>query len=145
MFKIIIFSMLLIIPTFSMIGCATPKIQQANITTIQQLENKINLLETQLSRKEKEINELESRLREKDYYVSKGLVKSEKEDISLHIPIRKIQLALKNAGFYKGPIDGKSGEQTKRAIREFQKANKLNPDGVVGKKTWLKLSRYSND
>lgn len=56
--------------------------------------------------------------------------------------IRQIQTALKNAGFYKGEIDGKTGPRTKAAIRAFQKAKKLNPDGVVGTKTWEELKRY---
>jgi len=46
-----------------------------------------------------------------------------------------IQLALKNAGFYNGTIDGKIGKNTKKAIREFQKTNGLKADGVVGPKT----------
>src|SRR3990167_4865350 len=41
---------------------------------------------------------------------------------------RQIQAALKNAGFYKGEIDGRVGPRTKAAIRAFQKAKKLNPD-----------------
>lgn len=57
--------------------------------------------------------------------------------------IRDIQTCLKNAGFYSGNIDGVSGKQTRRAIREFQKANGLNPDGIVGKKTWELLAKYS--
>ena len=56
--------------------------------------------------------------------------------------IRKIQLALKTAGFYKGEIDGEMGSRTKSAIKEFQKAKKLNSDGVVGPRTWEALSQY---
>ncbi len=56
--------------------------------------------------------------------------------------IKQIQSSLKKAGFYKGEIDGKMGPRTKRAIKEFQKAKKLNPDGVVGGKTWEALERY---
>ena len=55
---------------------------------------------------------------------------------------KDIQLALKNAGFYKGPIDGKVGKNTKKAIKEFQKANGLKADGVVGKETKEKLAGY---
>lgn len=58
---------------------------------------------------------------------------------------KQIQLALKKAGFYKGAIDGKIGPQTRRAIREFQKARGLKPDGVVGKKTWEELRTYLKD
>lgn len=56
--------------------------------------------------------------------------------------IKQIQASLKKAGFYKGEIDGKVGPRTKRAIKEFQKAKKLNPDGVVGPETWEALERY---
>jgi len=55
---------------------------------------------------------------------------------------KDIQLALKNAGFYNGSIDGKIGKNTKRAIREFQKTNGLKADGVVGPKTRDLLLQY---
>lgn len=54
---------------------------------------------------------------------------------------KQIQLALKNAGFDAGPIDGKIGKKTRRAIREFQKAKGLKPDGIVGSKTWQELEK----
>lgn len=56
--------------------------------------------------------------------------------------IKQIQASLKKAGFYKGEIDGKMGPRTKRAIKEFQKSKRLNPDGIVGEKTWEALERY---
>ena len=56
--------------------------------------------------------------------------------------IREIQLALKSAGFNPGPVDGKMGQQTKTAVREFQTANGLQSDGKVGPKTWNKLETY---
>lgn len=55
---------------------------------------------------------------------------------------QEIQLALKNAGYYSGVIDGKIGPQSKKAIEEFQKANSLKVDGKVGPKTWGVLSKY---
>lgn len=58
--------------------------------------------------------------------------------------IQEIQAALKNAGFYNGVIDGKSGPMTKKAIEEFQKANGLKADGKVGTKTWSLLSNQLN-
>lgn len=57
---------------------------------------------------------------------------------------RDVQQALKNAGFYQGNVDGKSGPMTKEAIREFQRVHGLKDDGVVGKQTWAKLSQYAN-
>lgn len=53
-----------------------------------------------------------------------------------------IQQALKNAGFEPGSVDGRMGPKTKKAVRDFQKANNLNADGVVGPKTWTKLKVY---
>ncbi len=53
-----------------------------------------------------------------------------------------VQQALKNAGVYHGPVDGKPGPLTKSSIREFQRVQGLNADGVVGKRTWEKLSPY---
>lgn len=55
---------------------------------------------------------------------------------------KQIQRALKNAGYYTGNVDGKIGPKTKKAIREFQKANALAADGKVGPKTWAALSKY---
>ena len=57
---------------------------------------------------------------------------------------REIQQALKNAGLYQGAVDGKMGSVTKDAVREFQRVNGLKADGVVGKRTWAKLSAYTN-
>ena len=54
----------------------------------------------------------------------------------------QVQLALKNAGYYTGPVDGKLGEKTKKAAAEFQKAHNLNADGVIGKRTLTILKTY---
>ena len=55
---------------------------------------------------------------------------------------RQIQQALKNAGYYKGAIDGKIGPKAKEAIIKFQKANGLKTDGIVGKRTSAELNEY---
>ena len=55
---------------------------------------------------------------------------------------KAIQLALRNANFYTGEIDGKIGAMTKSAIRQFQVSKSLTPDGVVGAKTWIELKTY---
>lgn len=57
----------------------------------------------------------------------------------------QIQASLKKAGFYKGEIDGKTGPQTERAIKAFQKSKGLVVDGVVGVKTWEELNKYSKE
>lgn len=55
-----------------------------------------------------------------------------------------IQTALKNAGFYRGDIDGIIGAQSKKAIRQFQTVYDLRVDGKVGPKTWEALQPYLN-
>lgn len=55
---------------------------------------------------------------------------------------QKIQTALKNAGLYQGPIDGKIGPASRRAIEQFQQQNGLKVDGKVGPKTWAVLEPY---
>lgn len=57
---------------------------------------------------------------------------------------RQIQQALKNAGFYQGAVDGKSGPMTHDAVKEFQRVHGLVDDGVVGKQTWAKLKAYAD-
>lgn len=39
--------------------------------------------------------------------------------------IRRVQIALKNAGFYKGTIDGRIGRGTRDAVNAFQRENNL--------------------
>ena len=51
-------------------------------------------------------------------------------------------MALKNAGYYSGKVDGVKGRNTKRAIKAFQRDHGLVSDGVAGKKTWDLLSKY---
>ena len=58
---------------------------------------------------------------------------------------KEIQTSLKNAGFYAGELDGVIGPATKEAVRKFQEANQLTPDGVVGSKTWALLTKYLED
>jgi peptidoglycan hydrolase-like protein with peptidoglycan-binding domain len=53
--------------------------------------------------------------------------------------VRRVQTRLKAEGFDPGPVDGKFGPQTLRALRAYQKAKKLAPDGIVGPNTLRKL------
>ena len=55
---------------------------------------------------------------------------------------RTVQLALKEAGFYSGNVDGKTGPLTQKAIEDFQKAKGLKVDGKVGPMTWTELAKY---
>jgi D-alanyl-D-alanine carboxypeptidase (penicillin-binding protein 5/6) len=65
-----------------------------------------------------------------------------RERLSPAEDIKRLQLALKRAGYYSGPINGKLGNQTKLSLKKFQKASGLVPDGIIGEKTVRALSRY---
>ena len=53
--------------------------------------------------------------------------------------VRMCQEQLTSAGYGCGSIDGVFGKKTKVAVQAFQLENDLDPDGVVGQKTWAKL------
>ncbi len=55
---------------------------------------------------------------------------------------RTIQLALKEAGYFGGNIDGKAGPLTQKAVEDFQTAKGLKADGKVGPMTWAELGKY---
>lgn len=147
LFKIL----LCIVLVLSLTGCATTRGETTTIKT-QQLEMRIGQLEKELQQRDRKIYELEgetglvrsesSKIVKTKIYPEKKIVTSKKEIVLSQATPKKIQRALKKAGFYNGPVDGKVGKNTKDAIKEFQKKNRLKSDGVVGKKTWAELSKY---
>lgn len=58
------------------------------------------------------------------------------------LSIEQTQEALKKAGFYMGPVDGKLYELLKKAIVQFQMSSGLNHDGIIGKNTSRALEQY---
>lgn len=131
MTKILVIFMMIL----SLTGCATGRVKQ---TQIQELKTRITTLERELEMKDEQIRTLEEELYQKE-------VKRRPEEKEVRgVTPKRIQKALRNAGFYKGSIDGNIGVQTRQAIKEFQKANGLEADGIVGRRTWEKLSRYLN-
>ncbi len=112
-------------------GCVTTPVVNYSGQN-QQLKNQVSYLETQLNQLKQENFQLRQQLQQQ------AAIKKE-----VRMPSgAEIQTALKRAGFYKGPVDGQIGSQTKEAIKKFQEANKINPDGVVGSRTWQLLLRY---
>jgi len=121
-------------------GCATMGRKQDG--EVQQLQSRVNALEIELERKNHEIEGLENELESR---TTRSVSRSETEEVSgdtVRLSKKQAQEALKNAGFYDGPIDGKVGPKTKDAIMAFQKENGLKVDGVVGRKTSVELKRY---
>jgi murein L,D-transpeptidase YcbB/YkuD len=137
MFPRILLSAIIIL---ALTGCATTK-KTATGSEVEELQTKVSDLEKQLQEKDEEVRDLEERLSRVKMPDSEEIVNAQEVDISKVTP-KSIQTTLKNAGFYSGTIDGKIGKKTREAIKEFQKANGLKADGIVGKQTWSRLQKY---
>ena len=57
--------------------------------------------------------------------------------------VKEAQQGLAKAGFYKGQANGKYGRSTRKAIREYQKANKLKVTGRLDNELLTKLRSTS--
>jgi len=127
-----------VVCVFLLSGCATTS--RKNLET-QGLRNQISVLESQLQAKDSEIADLRSALMEAQSPKDSAVLKASGETKS-RPKVKDIQLALRNAGYNPGPVDGKIGAKTREAIRAFQRENGLSADGKVGKKTWELLRKY---
>jgi len=136
--------LVLLIFMFSLSGCATAR-KQSDLQ-MQGLRNQISALEIELQTKDEEIISLREALAkagEEKGISARGIVKTKVvPEIKSRPNVKQAQLALKNAGFNPGRIDGKMGRQTREAIRAFQRENNLAVDGRVGKRTWALLREY---
>jgi len=56
--------------------------------------------------------------------------------------VERLQNALKDNGYYNGPIDGNYSEEVKAAVEKLQADNNLAVDGVAGPATQEKVSNY---
>jgi peptidoglycan hydrolase-like protein with peptidoglycan-binding domain len=112
-------------------GCVTTPVGNYSGES-QQLKAQVSTLEGQLAQAKQENSQL--RLQLQQQVASKTEVRMPKAV--------EIQTALKKAGYYKGVADGQIGTQTKEAIKKFQQANGINPDGVVGSRTWALMQKY---
>ncbi len=110
----------------------------------QSLQDTRSALQAEESRKaslEGQLDEASSRIGalQEEESVIKGIYRTPS---GFELPSVNIQKALKKAGYYNGPLDGKIGPGTRDAVRAFQQDNGMTPDGVVGRKTWSKLKAY---
>jgi hypothetical protein len=53
----------------------------------------------------------------------------------------EVQEILTQCGYNPGSVDGKFGTNTRNAVIAFQTSENLDPDGIVGRKTWDALAR----
>ena len=58
------------------------------------------------------------------------------------LEVERLQEALKKAGAYKGPIDGKYDADVKTAVEAYQRSNNMPADGVAGASTMDKMGAY---
>jgi len=140
-------------------GCAaTQKASPINQLEIKmaQLEKELRDRDTQIEELRYEVQELSRQGEDKDAYSMnepleelgpnnpQSPISSDISSDTIRVPVsgRDVQRALQSAGYYDGSIDGKVGKKTKQAIRDFQLANELTSDGVVGRKTWDMLKTY---
>ena len=142
MFRKVFVLSLLVVFAVSLVGCASMSTVKQKDLEIQGLRNQVSALETQSQSKDQEINNLREALAKADEQAKPAMVQSgtEKRFSSL----KDIQVALKNAGFYQGNIDGRIGRQTREAIKAFQKANNLKGNGKLNKRTRAALMEYLN-
>ena len=117
-------------------GCAAAT-RSSKAGETDQLKNQVTSLENQVSELNQKVAELSQTSSAPNRYASRTNITPAQR---VMLSPKKIQVALKTAGYYSGPVDGKIGKQTRDAVKEFQKANGLNPDGVVGSKTAAALN-----
>ncbi len=154
---------LCVVFSLGLAGCATT----SKDFSMQQLQLRVAELERQVDMKDEEIQTLKEDVQQMSWQmnepndsndsapdfdsevegssrpvVPKKLSKSDQEIIRVAVNTDEVQRALSNAGYYNGTIDGKIGEKTKNAIKEFQQDHGLKADGIIGNKTWLELKSY---
>jgi murein L,D-transpeptidase YcbB/YkuD len=128
---------------FSLSGCATARKEKE--MEIQGLKNQVSVLEAQVQSKDEEIAGLKDALakaKDQREIIEVDTTKKVVAEVKFRPNIKQIQIALNNAGYNPGPIDGKRGKATREAVKAFQRANNLAVDGKVGKKTWELLQGY---
>lgn len=72
-----------------------------------------------------------------DLWSGQTLKKGDKNDY-----VKTLQSWLYKAGFNPGGIDGVYGENTEKAVKEFQKKIGITADGIAGKQTYQALQKY---
>ena len=127
----------------SLTSCTT--VRKKNLEQ-QGLKNQIQALEAQLQERDQQVANLKDSLA-KEMQEKEDLSKETSQakfigEVKSRPNARQIQVALKNAGYDPGKIDGKMGKKTREAIKAFQKAKGLKADAKVGKLTWQLLREH---
>ncbi|MDO8662827.1 MAG: peptidoglycan-binding domain-containing protein [Candidatus Omnitrophota bacterium] len=147
MFKKVFVFLFLVVFAAALAGCATSGAVKQKDMEVQGLKNQISVLESQIQSKDQEISGLQDALNKANEQPKVEPVTEVKEKAGSevrphHLSNKEVQLALRNAGFDPGKIDGHMGKQTRDALRAFQKAHNLTANGKANKKTQALLSGY---
>ena len=133
-------------------GCATTRPRSAGVN--EDLSMQVSDLQQQIAFKDQQIVELQHELQsyESALQAQAAAAAAAAAPEPVQAPAKKtsiirvdgvsasdVQRALIQAGLDPGPVDGKMGNKTIAAIKEFQRMNQLTVDGIVGKKTWTYL------
>jgi murein L,D-transpeptidase YcbB/YkuD len=142
-------------------GCAATS--QSNTPLVSQLQMRVGELERDVDTREARIRQMESAIKDLTHEIDQmkrrggsyaqsrssedGSLGSpakgdDKNIVRVPVGVDKVQVALKNAGYYKGEVDGKIGKETRSAISRFQTDRGLKADGVIGRKTWDELKTH---
>jgi len=138
---------------FFVSGCGT--VQKKVKEEMAGLKTRVESLESKVEGVEAKQQEVERTTSEHTQAIEEMKAGAEKREVKTNISVktksfsskgrmREIQACLKNAGFYKGKVNGVKTRATRKAIKEFQKTNGLKADGSVGPKTWELLSKYAS-
>ena len=85
------------------------------------------------------LSETTVQLQSKAAIQNNKFVKKNKTD--RRVDLKYFQSVLKKLGFYKGKIDGIVGKNMRLAIKKYQRERGLKPDGILGAKTKLCLTK----
>lgn len=140
---------LVMVVAFAVSGCSSvPKKTREEMTGIKTrvdtLESKVGEMETKQAYTERATQEQAAAIEEmKSVKMANTNISTKPRGARAGARMKEIQQCLKNANFYDGTVDGIKGGKTRKAIKDFQKANGLTADGLVGKKTWEALGKYA--
>lgn len=129
--------MLISLTALFLAGCVTTEQYPGGKGQLKELpteiRNELGSLRDEVGKLRAENQELKGQLQQ---------VQSQQTEVVRMPTAAEIQTALQKAGYYQGQIDNQIGSATKEAIKKFQAANGITPDGVVGSRTWAALNKY---
>ena len=96
-------------------------------------ESQVTLLKNEIQLKDQMIVDLENKLNPPKSVSVRSVIQA------VGVSPSNLQEALKKKGLYMGAIDGRLTQRIVEAVKEFQRRNNINADGVVGKRTWKLL------